>query len=123
MSPAEPPPPPSGPDPASAIPEPKPATVASEQLSLDLALAEEQIHELSQTRELRKRFARRVFYLVAFWLALVGYVVLAQGFGVGFGDYGRFHLDNSVLIALITTSTATVIGVLAIVLNHFFPKR
>jgi len=65
-----------------------------------------------------------VFYLVALWLGLVGYVILAQGFGVGWlNSFGRFHLDNSVLIALITTSTATVIGVLAIVLNHFFPRK
>ena len=57
------------------------------------------------------------------WLGVVAYVVLAQGFGVGIHAYGRFHLADSVVIALITTTTATVIGVFLTVANYLFPRR
>ena len=50
-------------------------------------------------------------------------MILAQGFGVGFHEYGRFHLADGVVIALITTTTATVIGVFLTVANYLFPKR
>ena len=47
---------------------------------------------------------------------------MAQGFG-GLYKVGPFHLSDTVIIALLTTTTATVIGALVIVLNHLFPKK
>jgi hypothetical protein len=108
-------------EPEAAPPEASPEQ--AKQLSFELALAEQQLLEIEEARDQRRKYARRIFRLVCCWLVLVGYTVIAQAFGVGFGQYGRFHLDNSVLIALITTTTATVIGVFAIVLNYLFPKR
>lgn len=93
------------------------------QMSLALALAEEDLYDRIGAREQRGLYARRIFRLVRLWLVLVGYTVLAQGFGVGIHAYGRFHLSDTVLIALLTTTTATVIGALLIVLNHVFPRR
>lgn len=93
------------------------------QYSIALAMAEEQLYELVHAREQRTYYAKRIFRLVRVWLILVGYAVMAQGFGSGFHTYGRFDLSDSVIIALLTTTTATVIGALLIVLNYLFPKR
>ena|SRR5438067_2284485 len=79
--------------------------------------------ELQQNTEQRKSYATRLFCVMVGWLAVVAYVILAQGFGVGFHEYGRFHLADGVVIALITTTTATVIGVFLTVANYLFPKR
>lgn len=68
-------------------------------------------------------YANRLFCVMVGWLVVVAYMVLAQGFGVGIHAYGRFHLADSVVIALVTTTTATVIGVFLTVANYLFPRR
>jgi hypothetical protein len=65
----------------------------------------------------RDRWARRLFPLCAGWLLAVVAVLTFQGFNL----WG-FHLDNSVLIAFIGTTTADVLGLGYIVVNYLFPK-
>ncbi|ABQ13594.1 hypothetical protein [Dichelobacter nodosus] len=52
------------------------------------------------------------------WLGFVAAVVLSAGFG-----WWQFQLSNPVLIALLTTSTAIVLGIFAIAAKWLFPKN
>jgi lipopolysaccharide export LptBFGC system permease protein LptF len=90
---------------------------------LELDQLREVVDELKQNTEERRRYANRLFYVMVGWLTVVAYVVLAQGFGVGIDRYGRFQLADSVVIALLTTTTATVIGVFLTVANYLLPRR
>jgi hypothetical protein len=65
----------------------------------------------------RDRWAKRLFPLCAGWLLAVVAVLTLQGFNL----WG-FHLDNSVLIAFIGTTTADVLGLGYIAVNYLFPK-
>jgi hypothetical protein len=97
--------------------------IRRERERLELEQLRELVRELRQNTEQRREYATRLFAVMVGWLAVVGYVVLAQGFGVGFYRAGRFHLSDSVVIALITTTTAAVIGAFLTVANYLFPKR
>lgn len=52
------------------------------------------------------------------WLSFVAVVVSLAGFG-----WWQFQLSNPVLIALLTTSTAIVLGIFAIAAKWLFPKN
>jgi hypothetical protein len=93
-----------------------------EQLELDQLRGV--VRQLLQDIKQRKQYARRLYRVMVGWLTVVAYVVLAQGFGTGTPFVGApFHVADSVLIALITTTTATVLGVFLAVANYLFPKR
>ncbi len=82
-----------------------------EQKKLKLAQFKQDIDE-------RKIYAHRIFKLVVGWLGFVGIMLWFNGF-----SRFNFHLSNNVLIALITTSTASVIGIFIIVAKYLFPNR
>lgn len=76
-------------------------------------------HELQVERVMldeRKRYAFRLFGLSFFWLLFIGvYLILA---GMSF-----LKAADSVLIALITTTTANVLGLFYIVARWLFPNK
>ncbi|HEY6339009.1 MAG TPA: hypothetical protein VIW68_11010 [Candidatus Sulfotelmatobacter sp.] len=65
----------------------------------------------------RDKWANRLFPVCAGWLIAVLIVLGLQGFHVA-----GFHLNDSVLIAFIGTTTADVLGLGYIVVNYLFPK-
>jgi hypothetical protein len=65
----------------------------------------------------RDQWARKLLPLCLGWLISVVALLALQGFHL-FG----FHLDDSVLIAFIGTTTADVLGLGYIVVNYLFPK-
>jgi hypothetical protein len=71
----------------------------------------------------RKIYGPAIFLVIGLWLLLVAYVVLAQGFTVAPFTCSRFALSDTVMVAFLTTSTATVIGMFLVVVNYLFPKR
>lgn len=73
-----------------------------------------------QNIEARKRYANRIFFLVSCWLACMLVVILLSGFG-GYAKW--FNLADSVLIALITTTTISVLGLFTIVVNYLFKSK
>jgi hypothetical protein len=75
---------------------------------------------LAQNTSLRRQYARNIFTMVAVWLAFVASTITASGLR-GY-PYFAFGLSDGVLIALMTTATATVVGVLLIVANYLFPR-
>jgi len=72
--------------------------------------------DLRQDTELRRDFSHKIFKLIVVWLIFVGLVILLEGFHVK-----GFNLGNAVMIALITTTTGSVIGIFLIVARYLFP--
>ncbi|MEO6096736.1 MAG: hypothetical protein ABIW76_13965 [Fibrobacteria bacterium] len=67
----------------------------------------------------RRRTSRCLFWMVAAWLAMDILIILLEGFG-GYKSHA-FHLDSNVLITLITSTTAGVLGLFGIVTRYLFP--
>jgi hypothetical protein len=74
--------------------------------------------DFKQNIKVRKDLANKLFWMVALWLIAIMMIVILQGFG-GTLTY-VFNLETAVLITLITSSTATVLGMFAIVARYFF---
>lgn len=81
-------------------------------------LKDEKIKGLIQERGQRKFYTPALFWVLVGWLAFIVLTVLAHG-----SPSCPFVLSDSVMIALLTTSTATVVGVFAIVARSLFPKK
>lgn len=76
----------------------------------------EEIEGLKQDRLQRKVFGYIIFgFMCLYMLAVLGLVYL-QGFE-------KVHLEDNVLIALLTTSLASVIGVFNFVAKYLFPNK
>ncbi len=89
-----------------------------EKLSLEDQKAQAELADLLQARGERKKYADRLFWLVACWLAVIGAMVLFSGFAVF-----SFQLSDLVLSTLIGATTASVLGLFVIVANYLFPRR
>ena len=89
----------------------------------DRARQEITIQGLQQDISERKR-AGRIFRLVVCWLSSILLIVIAQGTRWPWmSRHIGFDLPESVLIALVTTTTASVVGILLIVTRYLFPQR
>lgn len=77
-----------------------------------------EVDDLIQDREQRKTYGNRLFGLVVVWLIVIGLVILLHGF-----TCVPFKLSVAVLTTLIGSTTASVLGLFAIVANYLFPKR
>lgn len=73
-----------------------------------------------QDIEARKEYANKIYRLISVWLGCMIVIVLLAGFG---SKCEWFKMADSVLIALITTTTASVIGLFAIVANYLFKNK
>lgn len=71
--------------------------------------------KMVQDNQGRRAFSRNIFTVTIVWLAFVVLVVI-------FCASGKWKLSDAVLIALITTTTATVIGIFLIVANYLFNR-
>ena len=90
----------------------------------DRARQEITIQGLQQDISERKTYAGRIFRLVVCWLFSIFVIVIAQGIRWPWmSRYIGFDLPESVLIALVTTTTASVVGILLIVTRYLFPQR
>ena len=77
-----------------------------------------EVDNLVQDREQRKTYGTRLYCLVVWWLSIIGLLVLLHGF-----SWVPFTLSVTVLTTLIGSTTASVLGLFAIVANYLFPKR
>lgn len=77
-----------------------------------------EVDDLVQDRGQRKMYGNRLFGLVVVWLIVIGLVILLHGF-----TFIPFELSVAVLTTLIGSTTASVLGLFAIVANYLFPKR
>ena len=65
--------------------------------------------------KLRAKYVKKLRHMTAWWLT----AVIATLFLEGFNFFG-FHLSNSVLIAFITSTTASVLGLFVLVTRWLF---
>lgn len=69
----------------------------------------------------REKYARRIFRLIVGWLAFVGLIVVADGVCEPIFGFS-FNLSDAVLITLITTTTASVLGLFIVVISYLFHR-
>jgi hypothetical protein len=70
----------------------------------------------------RKKYAQLFFYLSCAWLVAIVAILMLQGFGFSFWK-APFHLSDSIVLAMIGSTTANVLGILYIVAKYLFPNR
>lgn len=88
-----------------------------EYLDLERAKQAAQVEELQAQIEYRKRYAGRIFIFVSLWILAIFAVMLADGWGL----WG-LEIADPVMVTLVGGTTASVLGIFAIVANYFFPK-
>lgn len=88
----------------------------------------QQLLERKELHDLRKWHSRWLFALTVFWVFILWGIVLVQGIGVlpwkpeGASEYLKFSLEDSVIIAFMTSTTATVLGLYGIAAYWLFGK-
>ena len=80
------------------------------------SLKKEKLDGLIQDREERKRYANLSFTLIATWLILVLAIFVSTG-------QGNLKYSDSVLITLLTTTTANVIAIFHFVMKYLFQTK
>jgi hypothetical protein len=70
----------------------------------------------------RKKYAFRFFLLSCGWLVAIVAILMLQGFGFSFWK-APFKLSEPIVLAMIGSTTANVIGILYIVAKYLFPNR
>lgn len=83
--------------------------------------AEIQNDILEQDKNERKRYAFNIYSLICAWLVCIFIVISWQGFGT-FGP-NPFHLSDSVILALVGSTTINVLGLFVIVVNYLFKQN
>ncbi len=78
---------------------------------------------VTQDIDERKKYARRFFILACFWLVAITVLLVLQGFGSFWFGLMPFKLADTVLLAVIGSTTVNVLGILYVVANYLFPKR
>lgn len=95
--------------------------------SLDQAESDERLKQLQQDREERKKYADKIFRLILAWLAVITILLFFQGcFNPELGcpdSQPCFFLSDAVLIAAITSTTASVVALFVLVAKYLYPKR
>lgn len=91
--------------------------IALERGRVDIYIKKEELEGAKQDRAQRKEYADKIFFLVAFYLIFVYILIILSG--VSF-----LEIDSSVLIAIVTTTTANVIALFTFVAKYLFhPKN
>lgn len=96
----------------------------SEAADREKKLVDEKLKGLEQDREQRKEFSHKIYALVCIWLGLLIFILCMSAWGIHFYPLPskEFFLSDNVLIALITGTSANIIGLMAIVILYLFPK-
>lgn len=71
----------------------------------------------NQDRDQRKAFAEKIFSFVCYYMLAVFFVLFLCGCP------NSFHLSDTVLVTLLGTTTANVIGILIIVVTYLFSRK
>ena len=80
------------------------------------------IRGAEQDIEERKKYAHRNFCLIVGWLVVVNLMLFFQGFKFTVSGH-EFSLPTPVLLTVIGSTTATILGIFVIVTKYLFPNR
>ena len=99
------------------LPEESPKQLKIDYLHTQLDKLREEVESLKQDRRQRKTFSYRIFCFMCAYMAVSLAAVFLKGLG-------KMDLSDGVLISLMTTSLANVIGIFNFVAKYLFhPKR
>ena len=102
--------------------------IADEYTSLEVGTLDEQakkvdLFEKKQNIREKKKYARHLFGMLCIWLTLMMGILILNGFGKIPFTCLKFSLSDSVIITLITTTTANVAAFFLVVTKHLFPSQ
>lgn len=83
------------------------------------AMEAAKLQSFTQDTAERKKYAQRIFWLVAIWITAILVILLLAGFGAG----GLFLLSEKVLLAAIGSTTVNILGVFFIVVRYLFSRE
>jgi hypothetical protein len=101
---------------------PDPQTLQEED-DLEKEHAKANLKGLKQDIDERKKYAKCFFVLACFWLVAITGLLLLQGFGSFWFGLMPFKLADTVLLAVIGSTTVNVLGILYVVATYLFPKK
>lgn len=90
--------------------------IEKEKSLVDLHLRREELEGRKQDRIQRKGYADKIFILLCVYLLAVMVLLYFNGFGLT-------NLEGPVLIAIVTTSAANVIGIFILVAKYLFHTK
>lgn len=93
-------------------------SASSDDQSIERALKVEEYKGKRQDREQRKDFAERIFSFLIWYMVVVGVILFLSGITVN-----HFYLSDTVLVTLLGTTTANVIGIFIVVAKYLFPTK
>lgn len=82
--------------------------------------------DLEQTIKFRETLTNKLQNFIMGWMIFIALTIIAFGYnyGVTLAKTGVwFYIPEKIMIALICTTTANIIGLFAIVTNYFFPNK
>lgn len=90
--------------------------VVEERERLRNQLMEADIKDRNQDRDQRRNFASKIFFFMCAYMAVALIIVFCCGFG-------WMHLSDAVLITLLTTTLADVIGIFSFVAKYLYHNK
>jgi len=94
-----------------------------DKLRLEVKRYQFELDELHQNMAERKGYARKLFVMLCAWLAIMLGITIFNGIvKLASGDY-VFRLSDTILVTLITTTTANVAAFFLVVTRYLFPVR
>ncbi len=94
------------------------SSVDTKEIDTEVAslLTEQEVYDRVQDRYERKKYAFRTFIFLSAFTAFILLIIIAAGFS----KVIPFSLNDTVLISLITSSLATVVGIFILVMRYLF---
>lgn len=97
------------------------------------SFAEEIIANKKQDRKERKRYAKFTFLFLSIFTFVVMFLLFLSGIkgqiffsntiGIYYINFSEFHLSDTVLITLISTSLASIVGIFVFVMKYLFKSN
>ncbi|WP_333615540.1 hypothetical protein [Bacteroides pyogenes] len=91
--------------------------VSEKSSTMEDAIKRERIKDIRQDRVFRKSFSDKIYNFASLYMLGVFFILVLSGI-----TYNNFHLSDTVLITLLGTTTANVLGLLVIVITYYFKK-
>lgn len=93
-----------------------PQDIEFEHKKVELNIKKEELVSNIQDRTERKRYADKLFVFLSVFVAIMLLIVFLNGFNI-------LKLDNSVIITLISTTAANIIGIFIYVVKYLFQTK
>lgn len=90
--------------------------INTNEIDRESSLTKQEILDRNQDREERKKYAFRTFIFLSVFTGLILSIIILAGFS----KITSFDLKEPVLIALITSSLASIVGIFILVMRYLF---